>query len=442
METTKYILRDYQKDAVNAGVNYFLNKEDNKPAVIVIPTGGGKSLVIAAIAKELDGNVLILQPRKELLEQNYEKYISYGNKAGIYSASCNSRRVSSVTFATIGSIRFVADLFKDFRYCIIDECHLLKPDDTSMYSQFFEKINIKILGLTATPIRLKSYNFPYPHSKLCMLDRQRPRTFKQYIHITQIWELARMDYFSKIRYDVIKFSRNGLRLNTTGADFTDKSMYMELNRQDVNGKISGYVKRLLREGRKHILVFAVSVEDAQIIARDTGGDYVTAKTPKKEREKILLHFKHGIIKTVVNVGVLTVGFDFPELDTIILGRPTMSLALYYQMIGRGVRPAPGKEECLVCDFTGNYDVFGEVENLEIKNVNGWGIFSGNRRITNAEMDKPVNVVECDYVFTIGKHKDKKITEVPNEYLLWIYDNWDRTKYNNENIFSYIEKNIL
>lgn len=441
---TKYILRDYQQQAVNSGVKYLTSEKYKYPGIIVIPTGGGKSLVIAGIAMQLDGKVLILQPRKELLEQNYEKYTSYGYRAKIYSASCKSKEVGHVTFATIGSIKTKQELFKDFKYCIIDECHLVKPDDTSMYSQFFEQVKIRMIGLTATPIRLKTYMYPYPHSELRMLDRSRPRTFKQYIHITQISELASRGYFSKVDYHYSKFSRGRLEINSTGADFTEESMLNEMINQDVTSKIINTTKQLIKNGRKHILTFCVSVDEAKHIAENTGGACVSAKTPRKARENILIDFKHGAVKNVVNVGVLTVGFDFPELDTILLGRPTMSLALYYQMIGRGVRPAPGKSECLVYDFVDNYNTFGEVEKLEIKNINGWGIYNGERLLTNSPMEEKIIVTDCgeDYVFNFGKFKDKKVTEVPDWYLKWCYENISRTEYNNDKLFRYIENTFV
>ena len=125
----------------------------------------GKSLIIANIAKQLCGNVVIFQPSKELLEQNYGKYILYGEYAEIYSASAGRKKISHVTFATIGSVVNKPELFNEFQYCIVDECHLVSPKDETMYNKFFTALNLKVLGLTATPVRMKRYNFPYPHVK-------------------------------------------------------------------------------------------------------------------------------------------------------------------------------------------------------------------------------------------------------------------------------------
>src|SRR4030065_680446 len=116
-----YELRDYQKESVEKGINFLLGKSQ-KNSVIVAPTGSGKSLIIANIAKALDGNTIIFQPSKELLEQNYEKYTSYGETADIYSASAGQKTIGKITFATIGSVVNKPELFNEFQYCIVDEC--------------------------------------------------------------------------------------------------------------------------------------------------------------------------------------------------------------------------------------------------------------------------------------------------------------------------------
>ena len=167
-----YKLRDYQQEAVNKGIDFLLGNS-KKNAVIIAPTGSGKSLIIANIAKALDGHTIVFQPSKELLEQNYGKYISYGEEAEIYSASMGQKTIGKVTFATIGSVVNKPELFEQFQYCIVDECDLVSPSDGTMYKKFFGALKLKVLGLTATPIRMKRYNFPYPHSKLCMLDRMQ-----------------------------------------------------------------------------------------------------------------------------------------------------------------------------------------------------------------------------------------------------------------------------
>ena len=135
-----YKLREYQQQASDRAVNFF-NSKTNKNSIIVLPTGSGKSLVIADIANRLDGHTLVFQPSKEILEQNFNKLCSYGIlDCSVYSASFNSKHISRITFATIGSVRNNPELFIHFKNIIVDECHLVNPKE-GMYKTFFEVLN-------------------------------------------------------------------------------------------------------------------------------------------------------------------------------------------------------------------------------------------------------------------------------------------------------------
>lgn len=150
-----YKLRPYQQEASDAAVQFFLSK-DKWNGLIVAPTGSGKSLLIADIARQLDGNVIVLQPSKEILEQNFAKLKSYGvEDCSIYSASLKSKEVSRITFATIGSVINHIELFDNFKAVIVDECHGVNAAE-GMYKTFIEKVPRKVLGLTATPYRLNT----------------------------------------------------------------------------------------------------------------------------------------------------------------------------------------------------------------------------------------------------------------------------------------------
>lgn len=385
----QYTLRKYQQDSVDKGIAFF-NGKTKKNGLLVLPTGSGKSLVIANIAKALVGKTIIFQPSKELLEQNFSKYISYGEYAEIYSASAGRKRISGVTFATIGSVVNKSELFTEFKYCIIDECHLVSPEEGTMYQKFFESLNLKVIGLTATPIRMKRYNFPTPHAKICMLDRMRPKFFNEYVHVTQISEMKQNGWFSDIEYYEVNFDEKALIINTTGADYTENSLKASIKQNSVLENITDLHSKIITKGViNHILIFVESIESATKLQYMIGASIcglVTGKTPKSDRADILKQFKNGNLKTVVNVGVLTTGFDFPELDCIIGARPTMSLALYYQIIGRCVRPSQGKKKSHVFDFVGNYKRFGRVEDLVIENKNGkWEINNGQKVLTNVEV---------------------------------------------------------
>lgn len=385
----EYKLREYQQQASDKAVAFFHDKKADYNAIMVLPTGAGKSLVIADIANRLDGNTLVFQPSKEILEQNFQKLCSYGIlDCSIYSASFNSKRINRITFATIGSVIRHTDDFKHFNNIIIDECHLVNSKG-GMYEEFIKATGCKVLGLTATPYRLSSSSWG---AMLKFLTRTRPHIFSKVIYQVQISTLLDMGFLSKINYYQLKpigWDSGNLQINSTGADYTDKSLISEYERIDFYGYLLSIVKRLLNPkrggARKGILVFTRFLKEAQKLADNIDCcEIVSGTTPKKERERILQDFKSGKIKVVANVGVLTTGFDFPALDTVLMARPTMSLAMYYQIVGREIRPCENKNAWFV-DLCGNIDRFGKVEDLRLIDTNGkglWAIFSGARQLTN------------------------------------------------------------
>lgn len=383
-----YELRPYQRQAVDAAVAFF-DSPNKGNGLIVLPTGAGKSLVIANIAYRLDAPVLIFQPSKEILEQNYHKLLSYGViDAGIFSASFNSRAVCKVTFATIGSVKNYKDYFRRFRYVIIDECHLVNAE-AGMYKEFIDAIGCKVIGLTATPYRL--YSSRFYGSMLRFLTRTRPRIFDCLLYHVQVRTLLEQGFLSQLNYyqlPIINISR--LQLNSTGADYTDASVRKHYEEVKFSEELASVVNRLLNAGRKSILVFTRFTDEAEHLARVLGkrAAVVTGDTPANVREGVLRRFKAGHISVVTNVGVLTTGFDFAELDTVVLARPTMSLALYYQMVGRAIRPCKGKIGWVV-DLCGNYKRFGRVDNLELRQRKPgiWAVYSGERQLTNVWFGK-------------------------------------------------------
>lgn len=378
-----YTLRDYQQQASDAAINFFKSKRERN-GILVLPTGAGKSLVIADIAHRLDGNVLVFQPSKEILEQNFDKLRSYGvEDCSIYSASFNSKEISRITFATIGSVKSHMEDFNHFRYIIVDECHGVNPQG-GMYKDFFDCAKRKILGLTATPYRLTSAqicldeNGRYdptcePQNKciLKFLTRTRPRVFHDVIYQVEIQTLLQRGYLSKLNYyDMTILPQEGLKRNTTGMDFDEKSLFDEFQRVNLQDHLVNIVRRLQKPKsgipRKGILVFTKFLEESENLCRSIDDcEMLSGETPKKERERIIRDFKSGKIKVLTNVGVLTTGFDYPELDTVVMARPTMSLAMYYQILGRAIRPHPSKEAGWIVDLCGNIKRFGKVEDLRL-----------------------------------------------------------------------------
>lgn len=387
----KYTLREYQRNASIAAVNRF-NSASKNNGLLILPTGAGKSLVIADIASKLDGPLLILQPQKEILEQNFAKLQSYGCwDASIYSASVGCKDINRITFATIGSVMNHMEDFAHFKNIMIDECHMVNSK-AGQYKEFIEAENRKVIGLTATPYRLCSFN---GCSTLKFLTRTRPRIFTDVLYYCQISELLAKGYLADLHYyDCTALDMSRVVSNSTGADYDDKSLKLEYERSGFYDKLTSTTVRVMKPKsgipRKGVLVFTRYIEEAEKLVSKLKGiginsAIVTGETPKKERESILAEFKDGKIKVVANVGTLTTGFDYPELDTIILGRPTKSLALYYQMVGRAIRPSIGKDGWVV-DLCGNYKRFGNVANLEIgleePNSTRWCITSKGKQLTN------------------------------------------------------------
>lgn len=383
-------LRDYQKVASDKAVAFFLDQKIKRNGLIVIPTGGGKSWIIADIANRLNDNVLIFCPSREILIQNFEKMQKICPfDCAVYSASVGKKQIAKITFATIGSAINHMEEFSHFRYVLIDECHLVNPKE-GMYKTFLSSLKCKIIGLSATPYRLSSTSFG---SMLKFITRTRPCVFSEVIYQVQISTLLDMGYLAKVNYyslPPVGWNDGNLVVNSTGADYTDKSVVKEYERTDLYGWLVQVVNRLLynrKTGikRRGILVFTRFIKEAEQLTRSIPGTaIVSGDTPKSTREMILRKFKSGEIPVVANVGVLTTGFDYPELDTVVMARPTMSLALYYQIVGRCIRPSPQKDCSWFVDLCHNIDRFGEVKDLRLVNGgNGkWAVWNKGNQLTN------------------------------------------------------------
>lgn len=373
-----YVLRDYQVEGVERAI-YGLTKYA-KPFIIVEATGAGKSLMIAEICHRLNEPVLILQPNKEILQQNYQKLRSYGvTDVAMYSASVGTKEIAKYTYAMIGSIKSKPELFKHFKYVILDECHGLDPKKQSgMLTKFLKEIGCtRVCGLTATPYRIvQKYKTDergdtFYTGTLSMINRIPPFFFKKIMHKTETQDLIDRGYLSPISYFVDRgVDLSELKLNTTGKDFTEESVAKFWNNDRLR-RIAQAVHYADGHHKKS-LIFCSSLKQAYsakelVSALGISCEIVDGKTPMKERERIVEEYKAGKIKHLFNVGVFTTGFDVPELDCIIMARTTMSLALYYQMIGRGVRLDPDDANKVLCvyDLSGVVERLGRVETIRI-----------------------------------------------------------------------------
>lgn len=364
--------RYYQEQALEA-----MKKSLDKPGndIVVLPTGSGKSIVITGIAEYVDTDVLILQPSLEILNQNRSKLEKVVDPSLIsaYSASADEKEINKYTYATIGSIYQKPELFNHFKVVLLDECHLLNPKDTgSMFASFLKKIgNPKVIGFTASAFRNMNAYHKLSGDQLevavtlKMICRLKEKFWSKIIYEVPHGELVEKGYLSPLKYiNVPLVELHEVPLNKAKSDF-DLDGYEKVVKTKEERFADG-VKWAI-ENHKSVLVFCSSVSAAHRYAEKFGGVAIDSKnTKKKERAEIIEGFKNGSIKIVFNVGVLTTGFDHPDLDCIILKRPTRSLALYYQMLGRGVRIAPGKTHCTVIDFTGTVKSLGRIETIRYK----------------------------------------------------------------------------
>ncbi|MFI3273492.1 DEAD/DEAH box helicase [Vibrio sp.] len=362
-----YTLRPYQADSVKSVIHYF--RKHQTPAVLVLPTGAGKSLVIAELARLAKGRVLVLAHVKELVEQNHEKYEGYGLKGSIFSAGLGRKETDQqVVFASVQSVVRNLDSFSNqFSLLVIDECHRVPDEKTSSYQKVITHLRennsgIKVLGLTATPYRL-GMGWIYQYHTRGQVRSDEPRFFRDCIFELPIRYLLDEGFLTPARMidaPVLSYDFSQLKPASTGRyKEAELDMVIEQSKRATPQIVDQIIH--LAQDKLGIMVFAATVRHAQeILGLLPEGEaaIVIGDTPTLERDKIINDFKERKIKFLVNVSVLTTGFDAPHVDLIAILRPTESISLYQQIVGRGLRLSPGKKECLVLDYAGNsYDLY-------------------------------------------------------------------------------------
>ncbi|HCG6557621.1 TPA: DEAD/DEAH box helicase [Vibrio parahaemolyticus] len=362
-----YTLRPYQADSVKAVIHYF--RKHSTPAVIVLPTGAGKSLVIAELARLAKGRVLVLAHVKELVEQNHAKYEGYGLKGAIFSAGLGRKETDQqVVFASVQSVVRNLDSFKNqFSLLVIDECHRVPDDKNSSYQKVITHLRelnpgIKVLGLTATPYRL-GMGWIYQYHTRGQVRTEESRFFLDCIFELPIRYLLDENFLTPARMmdaPVLSYDFSQLKPANTGR-YKEAEMDMVIDKaKRATPQIVEQIIQYARE-RKGVMIFAATVRHAQEIhglLPEGETAIVIGDTPTPERDAIIQAFKNREIKYLVNVSVLTTGFDAPHVDLIAILRPTESVSLYQQIVGRGLRLSEGKNECLVLDYAGNsYDLY-------------------------------------------------------------------------------------
>lgn len=389
-------LRENQTEPINKAIQFFTEKKP-KPSLIVLPTAWGKSILTAFVAKNSNDKMIVLQPSKELLEQNYLKYCSlcgdFALNAGIYSASFGRKDIAHITYATIGSIKSLGAKFKSlgFTKMLIDEAHLYPREANSMLGRFLKESGIThVLGITATPVKLQTnrdkdgQNF----SKLVMLTSRSKKGnfFKDIIHVGQVAEMVRLGFWSPLQYETAGFDSSLLVFNSSKSEYTEESVQRAY---DANGGSEQIVQALDRHSdRRHILVFVPSVEDA-----------------------------------------ITLSKKYPN-SAVIYGE--MDKTERSQVIARATRIDPEKTDALIVDLGGNVERFGRVEDITFEQGKMWRMFgTGGRllsgipisdighytredtRAIDARAEAPIEIMP------FGKYKGNRIADIPLDYRQWM-----------------------
>ncbi len=362
-------LRPYQQAAVTATIRHF--KSSSSPACIVLPTGAGKSLVIAELARLAQGRVLVVAHVKELCEQNHQKFIAMGGQAGVYSAGLGEKDSSQkVTFGSVQSIvRNLTEFKRNISLLIIDECHRVSGEDGSQYARLIEALRsenpaLKVLGLTATPYRL-GLGWCYQKHAAGFARTAEPRPFVQCVFELSLREMIRDKYLTEPRVEdtpIAQYDFSALELNRFGEPVTREVNELLVRHKRVTRAIVEQIVELtVAENRRGVMIFAATVDHAREIADllpEPETALILGETASSERDQLVRRFAANELRYLVNVAVLTTGFDAPHVDFIAILRATQSISLYQQIVGRGLRLAPEKKDCLVMDYAGNgYDIY-------------------------------------------------------------------------------------
>ncbi|GGA87489.1 ATP-dependent helicase [Neiella marina] len=355
-------LRDYQQDAVDAVLRHF--RQTDEAAVIVLPTGAGKSLVIAELARLARYPILVLAHVKELVEQNQAKFQALGFESGIFAAGLGRKESDlPVTFASIQSLSRNLDEFNGFySLIIIDECHRVSDDEDSQYLKVINHLKqvnpqLKVLGLTATPYRLdKGWIYQQHYHGFVRTEHQTP--FRRCIFELPLRQLIKRQFLTPplmIDAPAARYQWDDLPAAYTESDL---DAYLAKSPRITQAVCQHIVE--LAQSRQGVMIFAATVAHAHEVAEqlpDGETALITGATAVKERDELIAQFKLRQLKYLVNVAVLTTGFDAPHVDFIAILRRTESVSLYQQIVGRGLRLAQGKQDCLVVDYAGNgYDL--------------------------------------------------------------------------------------
>jgi DNA repair protein RadD len=368
----KLTLRPYQQAAIDALYDYWASGRGNDP-IIVAPTGAGKSLILAKLIEDAlsypGTRILMLTHVRELIEQNAKELLGIlpGVDLGFYSASLNQKRLDrQVTFAGIQSIwQRAPDIVPPPDLVLIDEAHLVPKKTSTRYGSFLSELRqcnpqVKIVGLTATPYRLDSG----------YLHKGEGAVFDGIAYDIPLAHLIDEGYLCPIVSKGAKAKIDLSDVGMRGGEFIESQLARAASVPELVKATAQEIVRL-GEDRKSWLVFASGVDHANKLSEalaehGIASEVVTGTDAKTDRDEKIASFKAGRLRCLINVNVLTAGFNHPATDLVAMVRATASPGLYVQMCGRGTRTAPGKEDCLLLDFGGNVERHGFIDAVQIK----------------------------------------------------------------------------
>lgn len=363
-------LRDYQRACIDALYAWFLENPTGNP-LLVLPTGAGKAVILAALIREAleawpQTRILMLTHVRELIAQNAHKLVTYWPQAplGIYSAGLRRRDTfDPIIFAGIQSVHDKAMRLGRFDLILVDECHLINHEAQGTYRRFLteaQRINphLRIVGLSATPFRTG-------HGSMMAGD---DALFHGVAYQIGMLDLIAAGYLSPL---VTKATAT--QLDVSGVQIKQGEYAAgQLERAvDVAEITAAALDEIAQYGadRRRWLIFCAGVRHAEhvaetLIARGIKAGCVTGKTPTAQRDALIAQYRSGHLRALTSMGVLTTGFDAPETDLLACLRPTCSPGLWVQMVGRGMRIAQNKQNCMILDFAGNTLRHGPVDQIE------------------------------------------------------------------------------
>lgn len=425
-------LRWYQREAVDAAWRYLCTQAGNP--VIVLPTGAGKSLCIADICRSAvsryQGKVIILAHRKELLQQNAEKLAAIASDldVGINSAGLKRRQYDhDVIFAGIQSVYKDAEAFGQRNLVLIDEVHLVPANDEGMYRKFLSDLRrcnptLRMIGLTATPYRTDS-------GALCREDA----LFQKICYDAPIQRLIADGFLCPVTNQSSATEFDTQRLAVVRGEFSSGDMQLLFGE---TGKVKIAVSEIVAKAadRKSVLLFCSGVQHAELVAEElakqTGEQVgiVTGDTFPMIRANYLEAFRTQRLRWLVNVDVLTTGFDAPCVDCIAILRATMSPGLFAQICGRGLRLHASKQNCLLLDFGENIKRHGPIDAIDFGKQSSRGDGTGDGPTKTCPNCAEViaagrRVCECGFRFPEPKMARHEETADSSSEVLAVPERW-------------------